>query len=234
MVNFTMLVHNRPKLTLQAIRSLQGTKDITISILNDASDCEGMDLRRWTVNYIHPENKVLLTTNTVSKGTAAARNQVIADSETFFGRGDYLYLSDNDVFFLGPDWLDFLLGCYESAWNRGFKVLGAYNHPYHQPMASYRTGLGYEVREVAALALQSMLMRWDVWDTYGPFPMTAPGKVCQGEDVEFSRRIVSDGGKLGVISPQLLVNTGITNSFGDKIPGWELVAAQAPEGVIVE
>jgi len=36
------------------------------------------------------------------------------------------------------------------------------------------------------------------------------------------------------VSPALVVNCGITNSFGEHIPGWEMVKAQAPAGVIVE
>jgi hypothetical protein len=50
----------------------------------------------------------------------------------------------------------------------------------------------------------------------------------------FTNKIHADGGKVGVIYPPLLVNTGITNSFGEKIPGWEMVQAEAPEGVICE
>ena len=83
-------------------------------------------------------------------------------------------------------------------------------------------------------SLQSMLMRWEVWDKYGPFNKTTPGRVCDSEDVEFCRKIHADGFKVGVVSPALIVNTGITNSFGQKIPGWELVKAQCPSGVLCE
>jgi len=79
-----------------------------------------------------------------------------------------------------------------------------------------------------------MLMRWEVWDKYGPFCETPVGKVCQGEDVDFTNKIRADGYKIGVVDPPLVVNTGITNSFGEKIPGYELVQAQCPPGVICE
>ncbi len=155
-------------------------------------------------------------------------------SEKCFGRQDYLYLSDNDVY-LKPNWLEHLIACYENAWKRGYKVIGAYNHPYHQ-MGSL---IGnphdkYVVREVMALALQSMIMKWEVWDEFGPFKETPAGAVCMGEDVDFGNAIRAAGYKLGVVSPALLVNTGITNSFGQKIPGYELVQKECPEGVICE
>ena len=73
-----------------------------------------------------------------------------------------------------------------------------------------------------------------MWDKYGPFRETPAGAVCQGEDCDFGNAIRADGGRLGVISPALLVNCGVTNSFGQPIPGAEMVRAQAPAGVVVE
>jgi hypothetical protein len=116
----------------------------------------------------------------------------------------------------------------------GYACVGAYNHPFHQHEDTLELHGGYSIKKVAALALQSMMMPWDVWDEFGPFNVTPLGKVCQGEDVEFGWKIAAAGKKLGVIDPPVLVNTGITNSFGEKIPGWQLVKAQAPPGVIVE
>ena len=79
-----------------------------------------------------------------------------------------------------------------------------------------------------------MLMSWEVFDDFGPFKETPPGAVCQGEDVEFTNAVRAKGFRIGVVSPNVIVNTGITNSFGEKIPGWELVKAQCPEGVLCE
>jgi len=177
---------------------------------------------------------VIVDRTIVPTGTGYLRNKVIERSEVTFGRGDYLYLSDNDVYFK-PGWLETLIKCYEYVFDCGFAVLGAYNHPYHRPIASFQVGnSNLFVKEVQALALQSMLMRWEIWDKYGPFRETPPGRVCMGEDVDFSQKITADGFKLGVVSPALLVNTGITNSCGEKIPGWEMVKAECPEGVICE
>lgn len=238
MTNFTMLVCNRPKLTKQALESLEGTPGIKVTISEDRkSDLETSQIIT-VFQRLLPECVVL--GHTADYGTGALRNQVIAASEKYHGRGDYLYLSDNDVCF-EPNWLKRLIHAYEAAQPWRVKVLGAYNHPYHIPSSECvhildpvsRT-MVYKVHSVEALALQSMLMTWEVWDKYGPFNDTPPGRVCMGEDVLFGNRIKEDGGKLGVISPPLMVNTGITNSFGDPIPGAELVKAQCPEGVFCE
>ena len=235
MVNFTMLAHNRPRLTKQAIESLGEHPDCNVIVRADKWDDDETReiLFDWSARNARTGRVVYHTTKYA--GTGEARNDGIATSEQAFGRGDYLYLSDNDVFFK-PGWLKTLILCYEAVWKHGFKVIGAYNHPYHQPVPpALLMGPGnIEVHQVHALALQSMLMKWEVWDKYGPFCKTEPGRVCQSEDVDFTNKIIADGGKIGVVSPALIVNTGITNSFGKKIPGWELVKAQCPGGVICE
>ncbi len=248
MTNITMLAANRTRLLRQALRSIGDLSDATVTVrdanMNSSVDrivsewCERDTQRRVRVGFLE------------EVGTGPARNQVIECSEEEFGRGGYLYLSDDDVFFLRPDWLSILLKAYDEAWNHGFRVIGAYNHPFHQPISTLalRDDLcgavepgnsisyckGNVIHEVNALALQSMLMRWEVWDQYGPFCQTPPGKVCQSEDIDFTNKIHADGGRIGVIAPPLVVNCGITNSFGNKIPGWEAVRAEAPQGVLVE
>lgn len=239
MVNVTLLVCNRPRLTQQALWSL-GSVDgdvMTVTVSEDAKcDPETQKvLSDWYQS--NPKNKHLCG-HTAEYGTGSLRNQVIGASEKYFGRGSYLYLSDNDVFFY-PAVFEKLVPIYEYAWTLGFKVLGAYNHPYHLPVNSIPVyGGGTEiisrVEEVQALALQSMLMKWEVWDQFGPFNETPIGRVCMGEDVDFCHKITKAGGKLGRVNPPLVVNTGITNSFGEKIPGWELVLKERPHGVYVE
>ena len=230
--NFTMLVHNRLNLTRQALYSLKRSgcmKDIAITIFDDASDEGTRDfLAQWC-----EDNVAHLLREDKSVGTGIARNSVIAEAEGQHGRCEFLYLSDNDIFVF-PGWLEILIKAYRFAWNHGYKVIGGYNHPFHQSVAVLPVPRCCEVRQVSALALQSMLMTWDSWDKYGPFCSTPVGRVCMGEDVEFAWRIAKDNGKLGVVKPAVIVNTGITNSFGEKIPGWEMVEQEAPPGVLVE
>lgn len=227
MTNIVMLVRNRPRLTKQALDSLRPTRDRAVTVLDDRSDAE-------TVDVLSAERQRLLhiVRNETPMGTGELRNLSVRANEEWFGRYDYLYLSDNDVLFL-PGWLEHLIYMYEGVWDRGYRVLGAYNHPFHQPVATDAVGHLW-VNQVNALATQSMLMRWEVWDKYGPFCQTPIDKVCQSEDVDFCNRITADGFKVGVVSPNLVVSTGITNTFGEKIPGYELVKAQCPEGIICE
>jgi len=218
-----MLVCNRPRLTRQALSTIGHYDDLLV-----LDDCSREDTKQ-----ILQEFGVNTYSLRESKGTGYARNKVIEMSEQIFGRGDYLYLSDNDAWFY-PNWLETLIECYEEAWKHGFKVIGAYNHPFHQPIAAIRATESHAVHEVYALALQSMLMRWEVWDKYGPFDITPVGRVRMSEDVAFTNKLRDDGGRVGVVSPALLVNTGVSDSFGQKIPGWEIVEAQCPVGVYCE
>jgi glycosyltransferase involved in cell wall biosynthesis len=222
-VNLTMLAHNRPLLTKQALESIGHWDELLV-----LDDCSNEETKAILNSF-----DTAVFTQGESRGTGYARNKVIEMSERCYGRGEFLYLSDNDVWFT-PNWLETMIECYEEAWKHGFKVLGAYNHPYHQPIASIRVSETHAVHEVYALALQSMLMRWEVWDKYGPFDITPVGRVRMSEDVAFTNKLREDGGRVGVVSPALLVNTGISDSFGEKIPGWEIVETQCPAGVYCE
>lgn len=234
MVNITLLCANRPRLLKQALDSIGDLSNATVLIRDAGMNTEVRDIAtEWCDGR---EAGTLHTDPTKMVGTGPARNEVIDVSERCYGRGSHLYLSDDDVKWLQPDWLSVLTTAYDEAWDHGFRVIGAYNHPFNRPCAPTvrLEKCRWGVNEVYAVASQSMLMRWEVWDEFGPFCDTPAGKVCQSEDVDFCNRIRAKGFKVGVISPALLVNTGITNSFGERIPGWELVKSQCPEGVICE
>lgn len=234
MTNFTMLVRDRPNLTQQALESLsENTRDITVTILDDRSHDATAGMLDFFERTERPDFFVFH--NKAERGTGPLRNSVIKLSEGAWGRGDYLVLSDNDTCFT-PKWLEILIECYEESWKCGFKIIGALNHPFHQPIPNrQRVKVGsHEVYPVHALALQSMIMKWEVFDEFGPFCDTPVNRVCQSEDVDMTNKIIATGGQIGVVSPALVVSTGITNTFGEKIPGWELVKAQCPAGVIIE
>lgn len=236
MVNVTMLCANRPRLLKQALDSIGDLSDATVYI-RDAGMNEnvGEIALGWTKTKSRHHTTRYFRASTPC-GTGPARNQAVDAIDFRFGRGDYLYLSDDDVYWTRPDWLKVLIEAYAEASKYGFKVVGAYNHPFNGPIdGEHRVRTKErEVYPVYAVASQSMLMSWDVWDEFGPFCDTPAGKVCQSEDVDFCNKIRAAGYKVGVISPALLVNTGITNSFGEHIPGWEMVKDQCPEGVLCE
>lgn len=230
-VNATLLVRNRPSLTQQTLDSFGLMEGSSVVVLDHQSEKE---TQKIVQDYCSNKPNYLYVRNEDNIGTGQLRNLVVQMSEEHFGRADHLYLSDNDIASLRPDWLRILVDAYEEAWKDGFRAIGAYNHPYHLPNATLRVSEECVVNDVYALASQSVLMRWEVWDTFGPFCNTPAGKVCQSEDADFCNRIRGASYKVGVISPALLVNCGITNSFGEHIPGWDLVKSQAPERVIVE
>lgn len=235
MTNITFLAANRPRLLKQALDSIGDLSCATVTIRDANMNADVFETcNEWAVSKDVKDIHYGMANGPL--GTGPARNEVIGWSRKVFGRGDYLYLSDDDVRFTRLDWLSILINAYEAAWTAGFRVIGGYNHPFNRPIDG-EPGVEYQhytVYPVYALASQSMLMRWSVWDQFGPFCDTPAGKVCQSEDVAFSNRIREAGYKVGVISPALLVNAGITNSFGEHIPGWELVKSQCPEGIICE
>lgn len=235
MTNITMLAATRPKLLKQALNSIGDLSGATVTIRDAGLSNESREVAEvWVMNQGR-KTCVLHANPAEPKGTGPARNEVVRISRLCYPGGDYLYLSDDDVYFLPPDWLSAIGSCYDEAWEHGFRVLGCYNHPFNRPCApAIRLECRWSVNEVFALASQSMLMRWEVWDEFGPFCDTPAGKVCQSEDVDFCNRIRAQGMKVGVISPPLLVNTGLTNSFGEHIPGWELVKGQCPPGIFCE
>jgi len=215
-VNITMLTHGRPRLTGQSLETLR--------INTDHSQVF------WTFDEFDDEEMLL--------GTGKSRNKVIELARKRGGK--YLYLSDNDVYFK-PFWLEALIECFLLAKeNAGVLVMGAYNHPYNQPVARYpifssalRSWL--EIAEVYAVSTQSWLMEWSTWDKYGPFKETPPGMVRMSEDWEFCQRIRNDGFKVATVLPPLICNTALTDTNGQKVPGWELIEKEPlPEGAFRE
>lgn len=201
MVNVTMLTFGRPRLTEQALRTL---KENT------------------------PPDMYALTTydNEGKTGTGQARNEVIRRAGEV-GRGEYLYLSDNDVAFL-PQWIEVIIPAYEYARKElNVAAIGGYCHPYHQPYEKH-----FDVGITWSLPTQSMLMSWDIWHKYGPFNDTPVGLVNQSEDWNFTERLRADGLRVGAVYPHVVLNTGRHDTFGALMVGHELV--KDITGLIVE
>ena len=233
-VNVTMLARGREKLTLQSVRSLRDAtcnseclEDVTI--LDDAGE-PPVNHGIWA----HCMETDIIRNQIATGGAGPARNQVIRAVKN---RADLLYLSDNDVFFV-KGWLDILTELWPQAHALGFRVIGAYQHPYNRsslgawPFYSDAARKTIVLHETLAVATQSWLMDWETWDRYGPFA-EAPG-VRQSEDVDMCNRIRADGGKVGFVWPPCVLNASLTDTFGKEVPGAELLRGEMQDGIVYE
>lgn len=223
-VNITLITRDRPLLVTQTLMSmLQTSIKADLTIVDDGSEFTNYELledlvkiialRGWRINLIRNEEP--------SKNAGVTRNQAINGVVT---RGDFLYCSDNDCYFhLG--WLEKLISVWrEAKYGQGYAILGGYNHPFHQPQ-SLTDG---QIIENLALSSQSWLMEWSTWDRFGPLVEE------KEHDQEFCNRVRKAGFKVGKLNPPVVVNTGLTDSLGKHIPGYEHIKKEIPIGVYYE
>ena len=227
MINIVMAVKDRSRLTAQALRSLalHTSGDWNLTLVDDQSGDEtrrGLDFFR----QFRPKQVAILRNQTSRGIVGQAKNLGVYWAERYWGRGDWLYLSDNDVYF-EKGWDKALVGV--ALHNDHFGLIGGQNHPYHQPIAaSHETdSLVYEYQ---ALAGTSWLMRWWVWDAYGPLDAHAPG-LCQSEDHVFCQKIREAGGKIGALNPPMIIDCSLTNTDGKPVIGVE-TKTERVEGVL--
>lgn len=209
-LNVVMLVRDRPRLTLQCLNTLTRHTDVpyNLTIVDDGSKPETRDM----LTLFGLRDNVAILRNETSKGiTGQARNLGVYWAEKYWGRGDYLYLSDNDVTFL-PSWASKMIDVFRVP---DLLVLGGARHPYHLPN-HYHPGW----IETDAVAGYSQLMDWDTWDTWGPLDGHAPG-TCQSEDFKFCQDIHKDGFKVGYMMDWVLVDCGLTGTDGKPSTGAE-------------
>lgn len=220
-----MLTKDREKLRNQAIDTLRRNSPTesfyNLTIVDDESMVSVT--RDWRTAY---ENINVIRINGSKGITGQARNLGVYWAEKYWGRGDYLYLSDNDIYFQ-PGWLEKLISAFEYGEPHGLRLLGGWNHPYHH-MNEMAHVDGLQIHTHYAVAGASQLMRWETWDKYGPLHAHAVG-VCQGEDAQFCTDIIKDGGKVASIYPHVVFNCGLTNSHGNPAPGGDLVLKELQE-----
>jgi len=221
MVNAVMLVRDRLELTRQAIFTMLDHVPVGSLNLTIADDGSQDETRFLLERFANDRVRVLRLFPPVGI-VGLARNLGILASERLFGRGDYLYLADNDAYHL-PGWLDTLRGAFERA-EPHVKLLGGYTHPYHgvnqwAPASSPRIGLHDAVQGL------SQLMRWNTFDRYGPFDSNAQG-TNQSEDFAFCQRIIKDSYLVGSIYPRVIINCGLLDSYGKPCVGYEAVQAE--------
>ena len=228
-----MLAKDRLGLTMQALSTLYEHTDpetFNLTIVDDES-------RAVSEGYLAlmaaKSNCTVLRNVKSKKITGQVRNLAVYWAERYWGRGDFLYLSDNDVYFT-KDWLVKLAGLFRQAEKSGFKLLGACNHPFLgstgcEPVVAGNEGFILHAHD--AVAGVSQLMRWFTWDKYGPLDAHAVG-VGQSEDWAFCQKIVQDGFKVGSIAPFLVWDCAATNSYGEPATGAGVIPRLA--GALVE
>lgn len=231
-LNVVMLARDRHRLTEQAVNSMykNRTQDFDLTIVDDASD---IPVSQW----FHASQGHVIR-NEVSAGTGAARNQGIASARRMFGDCGLLYLSDNDVYF-EPGWDAVLLAAHATFPN--VKIIGGGCHPFMQPAPQRHSFLGgagslqliYRMTYRDAISGYSWLLDWETWDRFGPLDANAPG-VRQGEDWAMSQRVVQGGYAVGSVLPEVVLHCGVTDTFGERPPGWELIERSRKEGIIYE
>lgn len=223
-----MLVKDRPRLTEQALRSLYANTDhdaFSLVIVDDGSDMETSEI---IARYAIRKNCMLVSMTRSVGIVGFLRNIGAWTSERYFGRGEYLYFSDNDVYFR-EKWLIEMIGMMEGM---PVSVLGGCRHPFHRANHSHPWGSWGTLEETDAVAGYSMLMRWGTFDEFGPFDQHSKG-VCQSEDWAFCRKVYETGGRVGYTASPKLYHCGITNSEGKPCIGHEQIE-RVGQGVIYE
>lgn len=230
MTNIVMLCHERPKLTRQALDSLYEHTDpdsFTLCLVDDASQDFRVSrlLRDWAAKH---SNCTLLRIEKSDHVLARAKNLGVYWSEQTFGRGDWLYLSDSDVWF-APEWNRRLTSVAGESEPYRFLLWGGQIHPFHIPI--YRAGM---LNEHEVLDGPSWLMRWSTWYEVGGLSRSCAPGPCQSEEFPFCEKIRAHGGRIGVVHPYVVIHTGLTQSDGNKAPGWEQRLPMIPQGVEAE
>ncbi len=221
--NVVMLYSNRHMLTHQALRTLYRNTPMdmfNLTIVDDESGIPAKPIRRE-----HSANFTSLRIDNSQHITGKARNLGVYWAEKYWGRADYLYLSDNDVYFT-PQWLENLTQAMDIP--TGCSLIGGWNHPYMQPQETLAMGNGMCVKTHDAVTGASQMMRWETWDQYGPLDGHAKG-VCQGEDWQFCQKIIKVGGLVGSLYSRVVFNCGLTNSYGQPSVGADLLLKELQE-----
>jgi hypothetical protein len=246
MINIVMLVKDRPRLTNQCISSVMdhSLTEVTLTIVDSDSQSETRRIIREWVNRV-PTSVCSLTLDRSNEIAGQNLNLGAYWSERFWGRGDYLYFSGNDMYFTkGWDYkmielwtgLDHILRYRDNNIGplRSIGLMGGSTHPYHGVNETYDLPPfegAPELRTHDAVAGCSHMMKWETWDSYGPYDAHAPG-IQQSEDWKLCNDIVQDGRLVGTIYPNVVYDCGLTTTFGEEALGAEQKLRY--EGVIQE
>ena len=151
-------------------------------------------------------------------GASRCRN-IGASSVPKYKRGEYVTFCDDDVY-MCPGWDERLV---EAIGTRGMRIVSGHAHPYNHTVLSEKQG----VYETNVLSTVHMFMPWSIWDEVGYF--VEPGGPGGSEDVDYCKRAKQLGYVLYVTNPHCVIHTGLTNSKGQEIVGYEHVVIRNNE-----
>lgn len=240
MTNIIMLVCGRLNLTRQALESLYAhtdPKEFNLCLVNDG-DCGDFRVARLLQDTVERNPNCAMVHVVKSQHVIGrAKNLGVYWNEQTFGRGDWLYLSDNDVYFT-QGWLPKLTQMASNSEEAlDFALWGGQVHPFHKhtnTLNSPHDGFKNYMTTHDILDGPSWLMRWDTWDTYGPFSSDCAPGPCQSEEYRPCAALVNDGLGIGVINPHVVYHTGLTNTDGKDAPGRKEREAMRVQGVLYE
>lgn len=234
-VDIVIPIHNRFEHTKQTLSSLWKNTNPDLYQLYLIDDLSTEPEIKPFLQGLSPMYSVFF--NEVNIGPGPSRNQVCRFITEKNLRSEFLYHSDNDVFFT-EGWLEKLIKAFEHFENDDVKLLGGGCHPYLQNNRKIYCDVpiqGCSVGVKDAVSGYSQLMRWETWDKYGPFEEDMRGaerKIMGSEDWAFCQRIVKDGFFVASIEPEVVIATGKTNTYGDLATGSETF--KEVEGVTVK
>jgi len=227
-----MVTRDRPKLLFQTLKSLFGSTDssqFNLTVFDDGSNQETLEFMGLALPYPSPKYFEYVYLPESDHNLGELKTKAVKHSEEIDGRGDWLCLIDNDVYFQ-PDWLPKMIEAATISSQYRFELWGGQNHPFH---GHYPLGFTKLMEETDTLAGTHMFMSWETWDVVTPLKSAGPG-VCQGEDVELCKKVHAARGRIGVLTPPVVVDCGITQTNGQPCPGADIKRANMIPGIYYE
>lgn len=239
-MNVVVTVKDRPRLTKQTLRTLRATIgnqngsyrpfrygdiETNVVVVDDGSGPEMQEFydpfsegREW------PQGFYLLRYEGPKSGyVGALKNAGARYLEEKVGKPDWVYFSDNDVYFCQgwPGWMKVMVKFVKSFYGHTKFAFGGQAHPFHKPVFVALPFNGYN-----CMAGTSFMVTQEVWEEFGPFVEHAPG-VWQSEDWEFTERLRKsrEPKDIVAIAPNgdnaVVLDCGLTATNGRKAPGYE-------------
>src|SRR5215471_13735083 len=144
-------------------------------------------------------------------GASRCRN-IGASSVPKYRRGQYVMFVDDDVY-MCPGWDERFTKLVQH-----IDVVSGHAHPFNHTVLDER----HDYIMTTVLSTVNLFMPWETWDQVGYF--AEPGGPGGSEVVDWCKRAQEHGSMLLVTKPHCVIHTGLTNSKGEWIVGYEQVA----------